>query len=70
MKVVKKDFLLIYNEEQNRLIDTKYFWYKKKETINNDRFNAWTKENMYRTSYGNHWTNVTYFHNILETLRA
>ncbi len=28
------------------------------EQISSDKLYSWTKEHMYRTSYGNHWTDV------------
>ena len=30
----------------------------RKTGLSADRFSQWTKDHMYRTSYGNHWTNV------------
>ena len=29
----------------------------KARNISENQFSEWSKENMYRTSYGNHWTN-------------
>ncbi len=30
----------------------------RKSAVSVDRFNDWTHNHMYRTSYGNHWTDV------------